>query len=311
MALGRASIETFQRAYGDELAVGYGVDSAPFVVTRSLPETELAVTEINIVRPFGAPSIPRPRQDAYMIVHHLADLEGLEYWEDGRLLGEVGARRGETTIHDLQREPVVVVDRPLNTLQWFVPRAVFDALAEEANVPAIGDLDHKSTVPVFDEIIAHICVALKPALRASDQVNRLFVDHVTTAFAAHLAQAYGGMQNEQRLMKGGLAPWQVRRAKEMLADDLKGDTPLATLAAACGLSRDHFSRAFRQSTGLPPHAWLNKARVERGMMLMRQPGQSLSEVALECGFVDQSHFTRVFLRHVGLTPGAWRRTVAH
>jgi len=311
MSSGLASIETSQRAYGAELAEGYGEDSAPFVVTRSLPETELAVTEINIVRPFGAPSVPRPRQDAYMIVHHLGDLEGMEYWESGRSFGPVGARRGETTICDLNREPVVMVDRPLHTLQWFVPRAVFDVLADEANVPAIGELDHQSTVPVADDVIAHMCIALMPALRASDQVNRLFVDHVTTAFAAHMAQAYGGMQNVQRLVKGGLAPWQVRLAKEMLAGDLKGETSLAALAAACGLSRDHFSRAFRHSAGLPPHAWLNKARVERSMMLLRQPGQSLSEIALECGFVDQSHFTRVFLRRVGLTPGAWRRTMTY
>ncbi len=305
-ASGRAS----RLAYGDELAEGYGVERGPFVVTRSLPQAELAVTEIDVVRPFGETSTPRPRQDAYMIVHHFTDLMGMAYWEDGRAFGPVDTHRGGTTIHDLKREPVVLVDRPFHTLQWFVPRAAFDALADEANVPAIDELRHEPAVPVYDDVITDISTALMPALRASDQVNRIFVDHVAMAFAAHLAQAYGGMQTVQHLFKGGLAPWQVRLAKEMLVGDLAGATPMTAIAAACGLSRDHFARAFRRSTGMPPHAWLNKARVERAMMLLRQRRQSLSEVALECGFVDQSHFTRVFLRTVGLTPGAWRRMVS-
>jgi AraC-like DNA-binding protein len=112
-----------------------------------------------------------------------------------------------------------------------------------------------------------------------------------------------------RLVQGGLAPWQERRAKEMLAADLADATRLAEVAAACGLSSDHFSRAFRRSTGLPPHAWLLQARVERAMTLLTQRRQPLSEIALACGFVDQSHFTRVFAGRVGATPGAWRSMV--
>jgi AraC family transcriptional regulator len=311
MSEDQATIQSSRLAYGDELAEGYGLESGPCVVTRSLPEAELAVTEINVVRPFGQVTVPRPRQDAYIVVHHLVDLEGLEYWEDGRSLGTCKAQGGATTIHDLRREPAVLVDTPMHTLQWFVPRAAFSALADEANVPDIDELRHNPKVGVHDDVVRHMNIALMPALKASNQVNRIFVDHVTMAFAAHLAQTYGGMQDMQRLLKGGLAPWQVRRAKEMLAGDLTGGTPLADLAGACGLSRDHFARAFRQTTGLPPHAWLNKARVDRAMMLLRQHAPSLSEVALECGFVDQSHFTRVFLRRVGATPGVWRRMVSN
>jgi AraC-like DNA-binding protein len=233
----------------------------------------------------------------------------MEYWEDGRSFGPGNLRAGGTTIHDLRREPVVLVDRPMHTVQWFVPRAALNALAEEANSPYVDDLRHDPIVGVFDDVISHMNIALLPALRAAEQVNRIFADHVTIAFAAHLAHAYGGLQAPRRLLKGGLAPRQVRVAKDMLLADLTGATPMATIAAACGLSRDHFARAFRQSTGLPPHAWLNKARVEHAMVLLRQTGLSLSETALECGFVDQSHFTRVFLARVGLTPGAWRRAV--
>jgi AraC family transcriptional regulator len=311
MTAASTSLQKSRRPYGEELAEGYGAERGPFVVSRSLPQAELAVTEIKVVRPFGSPSTPRPRQDAYMIVHHFQDLAGMEYWEDGRSFGACNARAGGATIHDLRREPVVLVDRPFHTLQWFVPHTALNVVADEANAPYIDDLRHDPCVCVLDDVISHMSTALLPALTASEQVNRIFVDYVTMAFAAHLAHAYGGMQAAPRPHKGGLAPWQQRQAREMLLANLTGETPLAAIAAACGLSSSHFARAFRRSTGLPPHAWLNKARVERAMMLLRQRGLSLSEIALECGFVDQSHFTRIFMRRVGFTPGIWRRMVSN
>jgi AraC-like DNA-binding protein len=78
---------------------------------------------------------------------------------------------------------------------------------------------------------------------------------------------------------------------------------------ACGLSVGHFARAFRQSTGLAPHAWLLRTRVERAKIMLRRPGASLALIAQACGFADQSHFTRVFSRQVGVSPAAWRRSI--
>lgn len=298
------------KVYGEGLAEGYGVEGAPFVVTRSLSHADLAVTEINIVRPSGETSVPLARQDAYLIVYHLNDLVGGGYWEDGAAVPPSEVLAGSTTIHDLRREPVAMVDRPMHTVHWYVPRATLNVVADEANAPNIDHLRHEPGVGVPDEAIAHMSLALLPALRAGEPVSQLFADHLAMAFAAHLAEGYGGVQATPRPFRGGLTPWQERQAKDMLLADLAGQTPLATIAAACGLSGAHLARAFRQSTGLPPHAWLNKARVERAMVLLRERRKSLSDIALECGFSDQSHFTRVFARRVGLAPGAWRRTLS-
>ena len=98
------------------------------------------------------------------------------------------------------------------------------------------------------------------------------------------------------------------RAKELLSSDLSGDLSLEEVAAQCGLTTRHFSRAFRDTTGLAPHQWFLARRVEVAKAALRSRHVSLAEVALECGFADQSHFTRVFSRIVGTTPGAWRRT---
>jgi len=106
---------------------------------------------------------------------------------------------------------------------------------------------------------------------------------------------------------GGLAPWQLRRAKEMFLADMSERLPLRRVAAACRLSVSHFGSAFKASTGVPPHQWRIKARIERALALLMEATIPLADVAGACGFADQSHFSRVFVRTMGTTPGAWRR----
>ena len=293
------------RAYGGELASNYGAEEAPHVVTRALQRAELAATELLIDRPPGRIGDLIPRQDAYMVCCQLREKASIEYWEEGKAFAVPSLRAGDTTIHDLQRNPTAMIDGPLHTLMWFVPRQALNALADEANVSHIDELRFDPRVGVADEIIRQISVSMLPALRAPEQVSRLFASHVALALAAHVAHAYGGMPTEPRLAKGGLAPWQERRSKELLIANLAGDASLAEIAKACGLSVTYFSRAFRKSTGLAPHSWLLQARIEHAITLMRRREQRLAEIALACGFADQSHFTRTFVKRVGMTPGAW------
>jgi AraC-like DNA-binding protein len=89
--------------------------------------------------------------------------------------------------------------------------------------------------------------------------------------------------------------------------DLGRDILLSEVADLCGLSATHFARAFRQSTGTSPHRWLLDLRIEHAKRLLLEDG-TLSEVALTCGFADQSHFTRTFTKHIGIRPGRWRRS---
>lgn len=95
--------------------------------------------------------------------------------------------------------------------------------------------------------------------------------------------------------------------KELLRANLKEELPLNRLATECDLSVRHFARAFRQSTGAPPHRWLLKHRIDCARELLSNRALSLTDVALVCGFADQSHFTRVLTAMVGVSPGVWRR----
>src|SRR6266403_6189149 len=116
------------------------------------------------------------------------------------------------------------------------------------------------------------------------------------------------MRPVSRPVRGKLAPWQERRAKEILRANLQG-APLKQVARECGLSVGHFSHAFRRTLGVAPHNWLIEQRIVLSKEKLRDDRLSLTDVAAECGFSDQSHLTRVFRQAVGVSPGAWRQAL--
>ncbi|MGE7371157.1 helix-turn-helix domain-containing protein [Neorhizobium sp. NPDC001467] len=107
--------------------------------------------------------------------------------------------------------------------------------------------------------------------------------------------------------RSALAPWQLRRAAEFLEAHCLRNIRLEELAELTGLSQSHFSHSFKASTGMAPHQWQMKARLDRAKTLLTGSAQSLTAVAAETGFADQAHFTRVFRQQIGTTPARWRR----
>jgi AraC-like DNA-binding protein len=106
--------------------------------------------------------------------------------------------------------------------------------------------------------------------------------------------------------RGGLAPGALRRVREHIHSRLSERIELNELAAIAGLSDCHFSRAFKQSMGIPPHRYVMQRRIEVAAVLIEQTDRPLSEIALEVGFSDQSHFTRMFSRLASQTPRDYR-----
>ena len=131
----------------------------------------------------------------------------------------------------------------------------------------------------------------------------------TASFAmlAQRAHSRGASTAVETVHRGGLSPKQVRKAKEFMARHFGENILSVDVADACGLSRFHFVRAFRRTTGLPPRRWLRRYRVDRAKEMMLSSRLAVAEIAVRCGFADQSHLTRVFKALEGSSPGAWRR----
>jgi AraC family transcriptional regulator len=295
--------------YGQRLGERLRVENAPTIVTRALRKADMAVTEIRCDDQLPGMSRSIQREDAFLVGLQLRDFPMHQYWEDGQQKPVCDLRAADLVFYDLKRDPVALLDKPYHSLLFYLPRAALNAIADDASAPRIGDLNYKPGTGINDATIFSLGSTILPALNHADQANQLFVDHVTLAAGVHVAQTYGGMRPMSRPVRGGLAPWQVRRAKEILSANLDGEVLLKDVARECRLSVSHFSRAFRHTVGAAPHNWLVTRRIEVAKQKLRDRRLSLSEVALACGFADQSHLTRVFTRTVGASPGAWRRAL--
>ena len=125
---------------------------------------------------------------------------------------------------------------------------------------------------------------------------------------AHLQQtvALAPATEPRKTGVGGLSPQRERHVKQLILERLGESLEVTELARACSLSRSHFSRAFKCSTGLSPQDWIRTQRLARAKLLIRHTDLSLTQISLECGFCDQAHFCHMFTRSEGINPFAWR-----
>ncbi|ASW02575.1 helix-turn-helix domain-containing protein [Paraburkholderia aromaticivorans] len=159
-----------------------------------------------------------------------------------------------------------------------------------------------------DPIFGHLAQVLALALDRESEASPLFIEQLGVAIGTHLVDRYGSAPAQS--IKPGrrlLSSLHEARAKDMLLAKTEGNVSLEEIANACNLSRSYFIRAFRETTHRTPHQWLLEQRIERARHLLRSSDSSLSEIAIACGFADQSHFTRTFTQLVGTPPGSWRR----
>ena len=149
-------------------------------------------------------------------------------------------------------------------------------------------------------------------LEGNSALDTLFRQQLIDLLATRLLAAHTASPTSFQPTIGGLSPNVLLRAIERLRSDSDTDVSLAALASDAGLSRSHFCRAFKESTGLSPHAWLRQYRLEQAMKMLRDTDTSIVSVAAELGYASQTAFAAAFRRLTGETANrlATRRAVA-
>jgi AraC family transcriptional regulator len=247
-------------------------------------------------------------EDAFVILFQLRSHPAHEFMSGGKL-ERVGAAPSLTLNVVTLGEGDVGgrLAAPVDTLLIHLPRPALDEITEEAGAKRIDILRAPDPWRTRDPVLERIHPLLLNALSDQEPANGLLYDHWLLGLATHVAYRYGGISLPRRLARGGLAPWQEKRTKELLSANLAGAASLREIAAECQLSPDHLSRAFKISTGVTPHQWLQAHRVDSAKTMLVTTRPPFAEIAGTCGFSDQSHLSRVFSRHAGSSPGAWRR----
>ena len=134
---------TASEGYGQRLAERLRAEQAHAIVTRVLRTADMAVTETRCDDPVLGLSHSIQREDAYLVALTLRDFPNRQYWEDGRQMPVCDLRTGQVDFHDLKRDPVALLDKPYHDLFFYLPRCALDAIADDADAPRIGDLNHK------------------------------------------------------------------------------------------------------------------------------------------------------------------------
>jgi AraC family transcriptional regulator len=293
--------------FGDRIAAAARARRSEAFVSRNNNKPAMAFTHSVFADDPSPEIVVLPREEAFVFTLSIRGGIERELFLDGHAKPkDTPVPERSFSFHDLRREAGLRLNSRCENFQFYVPRECIDSVSNEAGRVRLDGFRLTSGEVVMDPIMHNVAAAILPSIMRSEQVSQVFIDHMAYATAAHVASTYGGIQ-AARLIRGGLAPWQERRAKEMLAADLKGSISLEQVAAQCDLSVGHFSRAFRKSTGVAPHQWLQQRRVDEAMAMLQSSKLSLAEIALCCGFSDQSHFTRVVTQIMGVSPGAWRK----
>lgn len=190
--------------------------------------------------------------------------------------------------------------------QVFLPDALLDRASEvEGIAPLSGRVRDDLSFAAEKTLQTLTCDYLRRAFDTHIPATSLEMEGRALLLVDWLARLHQPPRAVGALPTGGLSPGHLSRVCEFIVENLAKDLFLDDLANLTGLSSKHFARAFKQSTGLPPHQYVVMQRIEAAKRLLVGKS-SLTDIALACGFADHSHFTATFRRIVGVAPGTWR-----
>ena len=161
---------------------------------------------------------------------------------------------------------------------------------------------------MYDQRLTDLALALWLEAEGGSPHGRLYAEGLSIAILGLLIEDYGACRRSDTPRRvGGLSTAERRRILDYIEQHIAESLSLEELATTLQMSATHFSRRFKATFGVTPHAFVVERRIDLACKKLKLDRQlSLAEVACSLGFSSQSHFTEVFRRRIGTTPGIWR-----
>src|SRR5262249_35172017 len=284
---------------------------------------------------FAPPSVVRHRTAAWSFIqaHNVEGVrhEAFDYQFEASsrhlLIASERAERydGETLVDELPRSHLRAWNRKLTFIPagyrfygWQKPRALSRVSflyinPRSALLPSefrFAEARFRPRLFFFDRDLWETALKLKAQAEDSARSQSAYVEALSLALAYELMRMNDGMPAPAARLRGGLPGWQQTKLTQYIDEHLAEDISLASLAELVQLSPYHFSRAFKQSCGMPPYRYLTSRRIERAKSLLAERKLSVTEIGLDIGFSEASAFTLAFRKVTGETPTDYRRSLA-
>jgi AraC-like DNA-binding protein len=195
---------------------------------------------------------------------------------------------------------------PCDVLRILVPAALCLYMSRMAGFAPAQTPPQLNPV-IQDAAIERLAWSLMRVEDLKPTAAELYVEAITTAILARLLNPNLHRSKVEHPVTDGLPKWRLKRVLNFIEANLAEPLSLERLAACAGLSRMYFAAQFKAATGVRPHEYLIRRRVEFASELLRETTKPLVEIALDVGFQTQAHFTTVFRRLMGETPNRWRQ----
>jgi AraC-like DNA-binding protein len=200
-----------------------------------------------------------------------------------------------------------VFESPVDGLHLFVSQQVLEECYEDLfHRPHAGDIVLGDPKLIRDPVLDRLGQAIAVSQTSDAALGKVFTESVSLAIVSRIVAHQFTALDAQNREGAALPQWRMNRVIEYIDAHLSETIGLADIAASAGLTRMHFAAQFRRATGLRPHEYLLRRRIEYAQHLLLNSKHNVFDVALSCGFRSQAHFTTVFKRFVGETPYCWR-----
>lgn len=250
-----------------------------------------------------------PLADQLIVSVELRPFRPINVFCDGHHKRKPATEPGALALYDMRKSWCADIRDPFNTLQVFL---TIDSFRDFATERRSDFLDFRFDIQEsqYDTVMLHLMQAMLPTLERPNEVSALYLDSMFLAVRDHIAETYGSFNKRATSNRLGLTARQLRHALEYIEANLGQDVSLADVADASGTSVSSVTRGFNTALNVSPHRWLLNRRIALAQRLIYERAIPLNEVAIACGFADQSHLTRVFVRNIGSSPAVWRRRSA-
>lgn len=249
----------------------------------------------------------QPALDHHYIILHLGGSKTIERRSVDGVTERFAVAEGSISVSPAGSEFDWTTTGPIDFAHLYIHPSKLDRIVAAVfdREPALVQLD--PCVGAKDPLLGELIRAMLAEMEGSNPWRSAYLDTLFDAAVIHLASRHSTLGQVDRPSRHALAPMRLRRVLEHVEASLEGPISLADLAKVAGLSRFHFSRAFRSAMGETPLTFVGRRRVEAARRLLRKTELPLAEVSRRAGFSSPGYFSTAFKRATGLKPSLYRQ----